>query len=161
REINAAGGVDGTPVELVSRDSGDESPQAEAAFSALVEHGVYVDIGPSASTLVERLLPLAREAGVPLISPAASAPGLGADADGFFARTIPAISLQGAVLGGLLTAARASDVALIVGSDPVAGSLAAPLEAALAEGEEGEHPSHPITSAARAVAAGRQVVSAG
>src|SRR5690606_20407643 len=35
REINAAGGVDGTPVELVSRDSGDESTQAEAAVPAL------------------------------------------------------------------------------------------------------------------------------
>lgn len=159
REINAAGGVDGTPVELVSRDSGDESTQAEAAFSALVERGVDVVIGPSSSTLVERLLPLARGAGVPLISPAASAPGLGADADGFFARTIPAVSLQGAVLGGLLTAARASEVALIVGSDPVAGSLAAPLEAALAE-VEGELTTTTITSAASVASEVRTVVRA-
>lgn len=160
REINAAGGVDGTPVELVSRDSGDESTQAEAAFSALVERGVDVVIGPSSSTLVERLLPLAREAGVPLISPAASAPGLGADADGFFARTIPAVSLQGAVLGGLLTAAGASEVALIVGADPVAGSIAAPLEAALAEVEEGELTTTTITSAASAASEVRTVVRA-
>src|SRR5690606_16096235 len=138
REINATGGFDGTPVEVVNRDSGDATTEkAEESFAALVEKGVDVVIGPSSSVLAERLLPLAIEAGVPLISPAATYPGVGADADGFFARTVPAYPLQGAALGELLTQQKAGEVALVVGSDDVSSSLATPLADALA-GAEGE-----------------------
>ena len=134
REINAAGGVAGVPVEVVNRDSGDATTEtAEASFAALVEKGVDVVIGPSSSVLAERLLPLAIDAGIPLISPAATYPGIGADADGFFARTTPAYPLQGVVLGDLLTEQKAGEVALVVGSDDVSSSIATPLADALAE----------------------------
>ena len=138
REINAAGGVEGVPVEVVNRDSGDASSEtAEASFAALVEKGVDVVIGPSSSVLVERLLPLAIDAGIPLISPAATYPGIGADADGFFARTIPAYPLQGGALAQLVTDAGAAEVALVVGSDDVSASLGTPLADALtAQGAE-------------------------
>ncbi len=134
REINAAGGVLGAPVEVVNRDSGDASTEtAEASFAALVERGVDVIIGPSSSVLAERLLPKAIEAGIPLISPAATYPGVGADADGFFARTIPAYPLQGVALGTLLPEKGAETVALVVGADDVSSSITAPLEATLAD----------------------------
>jgi len=134
REINAAGGFDGAPVEVVNRDSGDATTEkAEESFAALVEKGVDVIIGPSSSVLAERLLPLAIDAGIPLISPAATYPGVGADADGFFARTIPAYPLQGAALGELLTAKKATEVALVVGTDDVSSSIATPLADSLAE----------------------------
>jgi len=136
REINAAGGFEGAPVEVVNRDSGDATTEkGEESFAALVEKGVDVVIGPSSSVLAERLLPLAIEAGIPLISPAATYPGVGADADGFFARTIPAYPLQGVALGELLGEQKASEVALVVGADDVSSSLTAPLIDALAEAE--------------------------
>jgi branched-chain amino acid transport system substrate-binding protein len=135
REINAAGGFGGAPVEVVNRDSGDATTEkAEESFAALVEKGVDVIIGPSSSVLAERLLPLAIDAGIPLISPAATYPGVGADADGFFARTIPAYPLQGAALGELLTAQKATEVALVVGTDDVSSSITTPLTDSLAEG---------------------------
>jgi branched-chain amino acid transport system substrate-binding protein len=134
REINAAGGFDGAPVEVVNRDSGDATTEkAEGSFAALVEKGVDVIIGPSSSVLAERLLPLAIDAGIPLISPAATYPGVGADADGFFARTIPAYPLQGAALGELLTVQKATEVALVVGTDDVSSSITTPLTDSLAE----------------------------
>lgn len=134
REINAAGGVGGAPVEVVNRDSGDATSEtAEASFAALVERGVDVVIGPSSSVLAQRLLPLAIEAGIPLVSPAATYPGVGAEADGFFARTIPAYPLQGVVLGDLLAEQKAAEVALVVGADDVSSSIATPLADSLAE----------------------------
>lgn len=134
REINAAGGVGGVPVEVVSRDSGDASTEtAETSFAALLERGVDVIVGPSSAALVERILPLAIEAGIPLISPAVTATGLGADADGFFARTIPAAELQGATLARLVDERRARTVALIAGADEVSTSIAASFEDALAD----------------------------
>src|SRR5690606_6940565 len=128
REINAAGGFEGAPVEVVNRDSGDASTQkAEESFAALVEKGVDVIIGPSSSVLAERLLPLAIDAGIPLVSPAATYPGVGADAEGYFARTIPAYPLQGPALAELLTQQKATEVAVVVGSDDVSASLVTPL----------------------------------
>ncbi|MFT4285869.1 MAG: ABC transporter substrate-binding protein [Protaetiibacter sp.] len=134
RDINAAGGVLGQPVEVVNRDSGDATTEtAEASLAALVEKGVDVIIGPSSSVLAERLLPKAVEAGIPLISPAATYPGVGEGADGFFARTIPAYPHQGVVLGELLPEKGAHEVALVVGADEVSASITEPLEASLAD----------------------------
>lgn len=161
REINAAGGVGGTPVEVISRDSGDVGAEtAEASFAALVERGVDVVIGPSSSELVERVLPLAIEAGIPLISPAASAPGLGADADGFFARTVADPSLQGAVLARLIDERRAREVALIVGADELSASIATPLEEALADAGIELVVTATVTSTADTASAVDEVVAA-
>ncbi|QEO09286.1 ABC transporter substrate-binding protein [Protaetiibacter larvae] len=133
REINAAGGVFGKPVEVVNRDSGDASTEtAEASFAAFLEKGVDVVIGPSSSVLAERLLPKAVEAGIPFISPAATYPGLTeADAENVFSRTIPSYPLQGVLLGSLLPERKAEQVALVAAADGVSASLAAPLEASL------------------------------
>ncbi len=100
REINEAGGVGGAPIEVVHRDSGDAAgEQLETVFAELVEADVDVVIGPGSSVLVERVLPLAVEAGVALITPSATAPGLAAlDDDGLLARTVPSAALQGQVL---------------------------------------------------------------
>ncbi|QNO37846.1 ABC transporter substrate-binding protein [Protaetiibacter sp. SSC-01] len=134
REINAAGGVLGAPVEVVNRDSGDATTETlEASFAALVERGVDVVIGPSSSVLAERLLPAAIEAGIPLISPAATYPGVGPDARGYFARTIPAYAHQGVALGTLLPEKGAKTVALVVGADDVSSSITEPLETTLAD----------------------------
>lgn len=154
REINAAGGVLGAPVEVFNRDSGDASTEtAEASFAALVEKGVDVIIGPSSSVLAERLLPKAIEAGIPLISPAATYPQLSElDADGLFSRTIPSYPHQGTLLGALLPEKKASEVALVTTGDELSLTIAAPLEAALAE-NDGELVANAKASAASGVAA--------
>ncbi len=104
RELNEFGGVNGKPVEVFHRDSADASSElAEASFGELAGKGVDVVIGPSVSVLAERVLPLAVEAGIPLISPAATDPRLSAHAEtGMFFRTIPSAALQGAAIAGLI-----------------------------------------------------------
>lgn len=70
RDINAAGGVLGQPVEVFYRDSGDASQtRLETAFADLVSRSIDVVIGPTNAALAERLLPLATDAGVMVISP--------------------------------------------------------------------------------------------
>ncbi|TXK19212.1 ABC transporter substrate-binding protein [Homoserinibacter sp. GY 40078] len=132
REINAAGGVLGERIEIVNRNSGSAgSDTAKKSFAALVEKGVDVIIGPSSSAIAEELLPLAAEAGIPLISPAATYPQLtSVDADGMLFRTIPSYPHQGTVLGPLLGDA---SVALITGGDAVTSTIESTLAASLEE----------------------------
>lgn len=135
REINAAGGFNGAPVEVVNRDSGEASTQkAEESFADLVSQGVDVVIGPSSSVIAERLLAPAAEAGIPLISPAATYPQLtDLDETGIFFRTIPAYGHQGLVLADLLSAADAASVALVYRDDELGRSLLALAEPAFDE----------------------------
>lgn len=136
RDINEVGGVNGAPVEVVSRDSGDAAGQvAEASFSDLVAQGVDVVIGPTSSALAQRLVPLARAAKVPVISPAATLPQLATAEDaGYLFRTIPAYGLQGLALAELLADKK---VGVLYVDGPLSESLLENLEAGL-ESEGGE-----------------------
>ncbi|MGV8857939.1 ABC transporter substrate-binding protein [Rhodoglobus sp.] len=104
KEINAAGGVNGAPVEIVSADSGEaKTTKLESSFKALVSKKVDVVIGPSSSALAQRAIPLAIEAKIPVISPAATFSTLGdVFDDGYFFRTIPAYDQQGYALAEAL-----------------------------------------------------------
>lgn len=135
RQINAAGGVGGAPVEVISRDSGDgTTDKAETSFADLVAKGADVVVGPSSSVIAARVLPLAAAANVPLVSPAATYPDLtGGDAAAWFFRTIPAYPAQAATLAERLADGGAATVALVVGTDPLTGTLVEPLTAALAD----------------------------
>jgi branched-chain amino acid transport system substrate-binding protein len=139
RDINAAGGVNGQPIVVVSLDSGDATTQkAEASFAAFVEQDVDVVIGPSSSVLAQRLLGPAAEAGIPLISPAATYPQLTAldDADIFF-RTIPSYPHQAIVLADRFSASEdIESVGLLYREGDLGGSLAVALEAALSGARE-------------------------
>ncbi len=134
REINAAGGVQGTPVQVVNRDGGDVAT-VEAAFDALVAKGVDVVIGPSSSEAAGLLLPRAATAAVPLVSPSATATSLTTQGGGWFFRTIPTPGALGAVLAGLLTEDGTGQVALISGGDDAAAALARALGDDLAEAD--------------------------
>jgi ABC-type branched-subunit amino acid transport system substrate-binding protein len=135
RAINAAGGVNGTPVVVVSRDSGDASTKkVEESFAALVEKDVDVIIGPSSSVLAQRLLELAADAGIPLISPAATYPQLSTlDEEGIFFRTIATYPHQAVVFASLFADSESDidSVAIVVRDDEASGSLAAALNASL------------------------------
>jgi branched-chain amino acid transport system substrate-binding protein len=132
-DINAAGGVNGKPVELVSDDSGDASTQtAEASLADLVKKGADVIIGPSSSVLAQRLLTAAAAAQVAMISPAATYPQLSTlDIQNVFFRTIPSTALQGDALGALLPTMKQPKVALVAGSDEIGQSVAPTLRDAL------------------------------
>ena len=134
REINAAGGVNGTPVVVVSRDSGDATTQkVEESFAGLVSEGVDVVIGPSSSVLSQRLLKLAAEADIPLVSPAATYPQLTAlDDEGMFFRTIASYPHQAIVLADLFADGDVASVAVVYRDDDLGTSLSAALAAALA-----------------------------
>lgn len=117
REINEAGGVNGAPVVVYHRDSGDAATEkAEESFADLVEKKTDVIVGPSSSVLAERLMPKVIDAGMAMISPSATSPVLSAlRDDGRLFRTIPSAALQGQAIAEL---AGADDtVALLYYSD--------------------------------------------
>lgn len=128
-DINAAGGVNGVPVEVVARDSGDAgSSTLEASFGELVKAGADVVIGPSSSVLAQRVVPLAVRERVPVISPAASFPTLKSANDaGFFFRTVPSYESQGSALGSALADAGSRKVAFVYLDDELGKSLASTL----------------------------------
>jgi ABC-type branched-subunit amino acid transport system substrate-binding protein len=130
REINAAGGVLGMPVEVVNRDAGDSSTEtAEASLADLVTRGVDVVIGPSSSVLAERILPLAVTAQIPLVSPAATSVRLsGADTEGWLFRTVASTAHEGAALATLLADAEQPRVALLTAGDGVGDGLGSALD---------------------------------
>ncbi|WP_439565248.1 ABC transporter substrate-binding protein [Microcella sp.] len=133
RDINAAGGVLGQPVETLYRDSGDASEERlETAFADLVERGVDVIIGPATSALAERLLPLAAEAGVTVISPAATYPTVrDAAPTGVFFRTIAAYDQQAGAIVRALSASGARSVAIVTTGDSLGFSFELAARAAL------------------------------
>jgi ABC-type branched-subunit amino acid transport system substrate-binding protein len=136
-EINAAGGVNGKPVELLARDSGDAATAtAEASLADLVTKKADVVIGPSSSVLAQRLLPAVVEAGIPMISPAATFPGLTTARDaGLFFRTVPAYGDQGTALAKVLTAKGGQKVALVYTDDDLGNAILPTLTAGLKTGK--------------------------
>ncbi len=133
RELNEAGGIGGVPVEIVHGDSGDAAADtAEKSLATLLEKGVDVVIGPSSSVIAFRLLPTLEEAGIPMISPAATLPELTGVSDHFF-RTIPAYPLQGRALAAAILAEGPAKVAIIHSADMSGRLLAATLDEAVQE----------------------------
>lgn len=135
RDINAAGGVLGEPVELYHRDSGDASEDTlESAMDELIEREVDVVIGPATSALAARIIPLAAAAGITVISPAATYPSLTlSDVDGVFFRTIPSYESQGALIARSVVAAGGDAIALVSDEEELGIALESSIVAALAE----------------------------
>ena len=71
--INQAGGIDGRPVELLARDTGDTPESAKAAANELLATGVVAVIGPMTSGVAQAILPAHDAARVLLVSPTATA----------------------------------------------------------------------------------------
>lgn len=130
REINEAGGVNGRPVVIYHKDSGDASTtKAEESFDDLVSRSVDVVIGPSSSVLAERLLPKVLSAGVVMISTSATSPTLTKLKDnGMLFRTIPSEALQGRALASIIGK---SKVAVIYFSDDAGRAVRDELSAGL------------------------------
>jgi branched-chain amino acid transport system substrate-binding protein len=136
KEINAAGGVNGEPVTVTSVDSGEaKTTKLETSFATLVSKKVDVVIGPSSSALAQRVIPLAIDAKIPVISSAATFSTL-TDVfdDGYFFRTIPAYDQQGHALAGALAGGDTTQrIAYVYVADEEGTALHDTFVAALAE----------------------------
>ena len=71
-ELNAAGGIAGTPVEILCRDDRLDPQFAVIGFEELVDEGSAAIIGPLLSVVGEGLYPAIQEHGVLTISPTVS-----------------------------------------------------------------------------------------
>lgn len=86
---NQVGGVAGRPVELLIRDDQQNPDIAEQATRDLIAQGVAAIIGPMTSAMAMRMVPVANQAQVVLISPTVATSALRSQDDYFF-RLIPA-----------------------------------------------------------------------
>lgn len=68
-QVNAAGGIDGRPIEIVARDDAQDVGIARQAARELVAAKVAVIIGPMTSAMAPAVLAEATPAGIPLLSP--------------------------------------------------------------------------------------------
>jgi ABC-type branched-subunit amino acid transport system substrate-binding protein len=103
-EINAGGGVNGVPIELVQGDSATSPQQAVEDARRLIElEGVAAIVGPAGSgEALPTVESVAGPAGVLVISPSATSPALTvANDDDFFFRTTISDAAQGVVMADL------------------------------------------------------------
>ncbi len=102
-EINAAGGIDGKQIRLVSGDT--QFPSTEEAvkqYRRIAGEGAQVIIGALASDSTAAVKPLADEDHVVLISPSSTRPSLTGPDHGYFYRTIANDDVQGPQAASIL-----------------------------------------------------------
>ncbi len=132
RQVNAAGGVLGRPVEFVTAEAPRDVSISVESANRLLADGVHAIVGPSSSAAS---LPIAEQvtgpAGIPQISPSATSPELtgAADNDFFFRTTLSDIA-QGPVLARTAEERGAGNVGVIYIDDPYGRGLAASFESA-------------------------------
>ena len=83
-QAQAAGGINGQPVELVTADDQQNPAQARQAWQQLREAGVGLVVGPMTSAMAMELVPLANRDGLLLLSPTVTTSALDAVDDQFF-----------------------------------------------------------------------------
>jgi len=117
-EINAAGGFDGTDVELVAQDSGTDPDIASSSADKLLADNVDVIVGAAASGI--SLAVIDKITGTPVVQCSPSNTGLQFttyDDGGYYFRTAPPDNLQAQVLSDLMVADGANTAAVIARSD--------------------------------------------
>ena len=83
-DINAAGGLNGRALELLTRDDEQNAEVARTRLRELLDQRVDWVIGPVTSTMAAAVLPLVNERRVPMISPLAGANDFSGRDDVFF-----------------------------------------------------------------------------
>lgn len=123
-EINEAGGVLGSEVEVVHTDSSD-AEHAEVATQSvtdLISQDVAVIIGAASSSVTRNVIDDITGAEIVQISPANTATDL-SGYDPFYFRTAPPDTVQGAALGNLILGDGATNVGVLVFNDDYGISL--------------------------------------
>jgi ABC-type branched-subunit amino acid transport system substrate-binding protein len=135
-EINAAGGVLGQTVGYSLADDGNNSDVATASLETLLEGGrVDAIMGPTTSGTMLGILDLVREAKVLDCSGSNFSLELStARSDGFYFRTTPPDTLQGAALAKLVLRDQPKRVAVLARRDTYGVGLERPFRATLSDG---------------------------
>lgn len=130
KEINAAGGHKGRPVELLPFEAGQD---AASQAQALVQAKADVVIGPTDSSHAKAAVDILSRARTPLISPANTAAGLSTiPSGGYYFRTAAADVAQGPVLVKLAKDAGAATLAIMFQE----GAYGSDVSAAVADSAE-------------------------
>lgn len=118
KEINAAGGVLGEPVQWFDGDDGTNPSVALKTVQRHFGEGVQVIIGAAASGISRAVLPTVVKAGLILFSPSNTAADLtAADDNGLYFRTAPSDLLQGKALADVMLRDSAQKVAIVARAD--------------------------------------------
>ncbi|WP_369137753.1 ABC transporter substrate-binding protein [Modestobacter versicolor] len=125
-DINAAGGVLGQPVTLVTGDSGDASTDtATQTVDRLLQSGVNAIIGAASSGVSLTVIDTITQAGVMQISPANTSDQFTNYNDqGLYFRTAPPDLLQARALADLIGADGNNTVGILATNDPYGTGLA-------------------------------------
>lgn len=83
-EVNAAGGLDGHPLQLLSVDDRQDADAAQRAYAALEKAGVLLAVGPMTSAVAADLQPQLRQGPLVMISPTVSSSAFDAQDDRLF-----------------------------------------------------------------------------
>ncbi|MEZ5154322.1 ABC transporter substrate-binding protein [Rhodococcus zopfii] len=126
-DVNAAGGVLGQQVELVTGDSGDTTTDtANATVDRELAAGTQVIVGAASSSVSLKVLDKIASAGVVMFSPANTSDQFVCYADkGMYFRTAPTDVLQAQALSQLIAEDGAQRVSVIALNDPYGTGLAA------------------------------------
>jgi branched-chain amino acid transport system substrate-binding protein len=131
-DINAAGGVNGEPMVLSAQDDGCDTKQAVAVANDLVAKHVGVVIGHYCSGAALAAAKIYEDAGVLMISPAASSPRVTDEGGWNVFRTCGRDDAQGTVAGTYVAKAYAGKSVAILSDGSMAGvALATAFKAAL------------------------------
>jgi branched-chain amino acid transport system substrate-binding protein len=136
-EINAAGGIDGTPVTLLTGDEGVDAVAAGQALDTMLEGGADAIIGPASSSTALEILRATEDRAL-VCSGSNSAAALTREgprrSGNLYFRTAPPDRFQGPALAEQILAAGHRRVAVIAGDDESGDLFARTLEAALRDG---------------------------
>ena len=127
RQVNAAGGVWGQPVEMVFGDTALDPTQATEEARRLIEvERVHAIVGPLASSITLAVVEsVAADAGVLVVSPSATSPQITIAADNdFLFRSSPSDAAQGPVLAQLAADQGLSRVGVLYRNDAWGQGLA-------------------------------------
>ena len=123
-QINAAGGINGQPVQLIEGDSGCDGAVALTSLNDVIAQGAQGVMGAACSGTSLAILDTAIAAEVVMVSPSNTSPQFTKmDKKGFYARTAPSDLLQGDVLASLLIEDGVGTVSIISRADAYGSCL--------------------------------------
>lgn len=136
KDINAAGGVLGKPVEEIDGDSGDTTTDiATQTVNRELAQNVDAIIGAASSGVSFTVIDRITGAGVVEFSPANTSPKFSTYADkGLYWRTAPSDVLQGRILGDLIVSEGNATVGILALQDPYGTGLADNVEKSVNSG---------------------------
>lgn len=111
-EINAAGGINGTMVELVIMDDKGDSTEGVSAFNKLVSDGVTTILGPVTSGVTGAVTSIANSEGVVMLTPTSTADTITTESDYVF-RACFKDSYQGVMAAKFLSENGATKTAVL------------------------------------------------